>query len=105
GKHVGGWREGGRGKLRKSQLSSTDALVTHLQNAAVKVSSSNPASGELLAEFEGTSATETNAAVDRAHQAQDEWAKLGVRQRLSVLRNFQRRLHDSKSEVARTITS
>jgi len=44
------------------------------------------------------------AAVARARMAQPAWNELGVERRIAILREFQRRLHDRKTEVARVIT-
>ena len=81
-------------------------MVTDLQLAAStrKIASANPATGELLREFECTAGPEVEAAVARAHASQAVWAKLGVRGRLGILRNFQRLLHQKKSEVAQLVT-
>jgi acyl-CoA reductase-like NAD-dependent aldehyde dehydrogenase len=81
-------------------------MVTDLQVAAStrKIASANPATGEVLREFECTAGPEVEAAVARAHAAQPAWAKLGVRGRLGILRNFQRLLHQKKSEVAQLVT-
>jgi succinate-semialdehyde dehydrogenase/glutarate-semialdehyde dehydrogenase len=44
------------------------------------------------------------AAVERARAAQPAWAAIGVRTRVAVLREFQRRLLEKKSEIAEAIT-
>jgi acyl-CoA reductase-like NAD-dependent aldehyde dehydrogenase len=64
----------------------------------------NPATGEVLREFESASESEVQAAIARAHKAQPAWNGLGVRRRVEVLREFQRRLHEKKSEIAAAIT-
>ena len=69
-----------------------------------KLVSVNPATGEILREFQCTSEGEIRAAVGRARAAQDAWNGFGVRRRISVLRRFQRGLHEIKSEVAAAIT-
>jgi acyl-CoA reductase-like NAD-dependent aldehyde dehydrogenase len=79
-------------------------MVTDLQIAARKVVSVNPATGETLREFECASERDVQAAVARAHAAQPAWNDLGVRGRVAILREFQRLLHESKSEVAALIT-
>jgi succinate-semialdehyde dehydrogenase/glutarate-semialdehyde dehydrogenase len=79
-------------------------LVTNLQIAARKVSSVNPATGEVLREFECASESEVQAVVARARAAQPVWAGLGVRKRIAVLREFQRRLIEKKIEIAEAIT-
>jgi succinate-semialdehyde dehydrogenase/glutarate-semialdehyde dehydrogenase len=79
-------------------------MVTDLQIGVRKVSSVNPATGEVLREFECANEVEVRAVVARARAAQATWAEMGVRKRIAVLRAFQRRLHEKKSEVAEAIT-
>ncbi len=79
-------------------------MVIDLQIAARRVSSINPATGELLGEFDCASEADVQAAIARAHAAQPAWAALGVRKRITILRKFQRILFDKKSEVAQLIT-
>ena len=64
----------------------------------------NPATGEVLGEFEFAGEPEVQAAVSRAQAAQVAWAELGLRRRIAIIREFQRRLHAGKSEVAAAIT-
>ena len=66
---------------------------------------SNPATGELLREFEVADPTQVNAAVARARAAQPAWQATPVGERLAILKHFQNLLNDRKSEIARTITS
>ncbi len=79
-------------------------MATNLQIAAGKISSWNPATGELLRQLECASETEVQAAVARARAAQPAWAEIGVRRRIAVLRTFQRMLLEKKSEIAEVIT-
>jgi succinate-semialdehyde dehydrogenase/glutarate-semialdehyde dehydrogenase len=79
-------------------------MATDLQVAVRKVSSVNPATGEVLRELECASEKEVLAAVTRARAAQAAWGELGVRKRVEFLREFQRRLHGKKSEIAEAIT-
>jgi acyl-CoA reductase-like NAD-dependent aldehyde dehydrogenase len=79
-------------------------MAINLQIATRKVSSVNPATGEVLRELECVGENEVQAAVARARVAQVEWAEVGVRRRIAVLREFQRRLHEKKSELAEAIT-
>jgi acyl-CoA reductase-like NAD-dependent aldehyde dehydrogenase len=79
-------------------------MATDLQIAAPKVSSVNPATGEVLRELECTDENEVQAAVARARAAQVAWAETSVRRRIAVLRQFQGRLHEKKSEIAEAIT-
>ncbi len=70
---------------------------------ARKVSSVNPATGEVLRELECAGESEVQAAVARARAAQAAWAEIGVRRRVAVVREFQRRLLDRKLEIAEAI--
>jgi len=79
-------------------------MPTDIQVAAGKVSSINPATGEIVAEFECATPDEVNAAVARARAAQPAWEQAGVKHRIAVLRRFQRILHDRKDDVATLIT-
>lgn len=79
-------------------------MATDLKIAAGKVASVNPATGEVLREFESASESEVQTAVSRAKAAQESWASLGVRKRIAIIREFQRLLHHKKSEVARLVT-
>jgi len=79
-------------------------MATDLHIAVRKVSSINPATGEVLREFECVSESEVGAAVARARAGQTSWNEQGVRRRIAVLRNFQTLLHERKNEVARLIT-
>ena len=80
-------------------------MVTDVQIAAQKVVSVNPATGEVLREFDSANEHAVRAAVSRARAAQPAWNELGVQRRISILRTFQRLLHARKSEVARVITT
>jgi acyl-CoA reductase-like NAD-dependent aldehyde dehydrogenase len=79
-------------------------MATDLQIAARRISSVNPATGELLREFACAADGEVRAAVESARVAQGKWNELGVRKRVAVLREFQHRLHEKKSEIADAIT-
>ncbi|MGA7398925.1 MAG: aldehyde dehydrogenase family protein, partial [Candidatus Sulfotelmatobacter sp.] len=79
-------------------------MASELQVVARKVASVNPATGEVLRELECAGESEVRAAVARAHWAQEAWAAIGVRKRITVLREFQCRLHQKKSEIAETIS-
>lgn len=79
-------------------------MATDLQIAVRKVVSTNPATGEVLRELECTTDREVQAAVARAQAAQASWAAVGVRKRVSILREFQQVLLERKSETARLIT-
>ncbi len=79
-------------------------MATDIHIAVRKISSVNPATGEVLREFECASEDEVQAAVARARAAQPAWAELGTRHRIAVIREFQRRLYKRKSEIAAAIT-
>ncbi len=79
-------------------------MTADLQIAVRKVSSVNPATGEVLRELECAGEDEVIAAVARARAAQAAWCEIGVRKRIETLREFQRRLHEKKSEIAEAIT-
>jgi len=79
-------------------------MSANLQIAARRISSVNPATGEILREFACADEIEVSSAVARAHMAQPAWAELGVRRRIAVLRKFLRRLLEKKLEIAQAIT-
>jgi acyl-CoA reductase-like NAD-dependent aldehyde dehydrogenase len=79
-------------------------MATDLKIASGKVASTNPATGEVLREFEAAPEAEVHAAVARAKTAQPKWAALGFRKRIAILYEFQHLLHQKKSEVAQLIT-
>src|ERR1700689_972116 len=79
-------------------------MAANVQVAVRRVSSVNPATGAVLREFECASESQVQAAVARASAAQVAWAEIGARRRIAVLREFQRRLHERKSEIAAAIT-
>jgi acyl-CoA reductase-like NAD-dependent aldehyde dehydrogenase len=79
-------------------------MPAELELIVQKVSSRNPATGELLGELDCASESDVHAAVARAKAAQPAWADLGLRRRIAILREFQARLHARKSEIAAAIT-
>ena len=79
-------------------------MATDLQIEARKIVSVNPATGEILRELDCADAGTVEAAVARARAAQAAWAELGVRRHIDVLREFQAKLHEKKSEIAAAIT-
>src|ERR1700722_13630079 len=78
-------------------------MAGDLQVAARRVSSVNPATGEILRELECACESKVLAAVGQAREVQPSWAETGVRTRIAVLREFQRKLHEKKSEIAKAI--
>ncbi len=78
-------------------------MVTDIHIAVRRVSSVNPATGDVLREFECASESDVRMAVARARAAQARWAEIGVRKRIAVLREFQHELQAKKSEIAEAI--
>jgi acyl-CoA reductase-like NAD-dependent aldehyde dehydrogenase len=76
-----------------------------VEEIARKVSSTNPATGEVLREFDCASAAEVRDSVTRALAAQPAWQAVGVHKRLDIISKFQQLLNDRKQKVARVITS
>jgi acyl-CoA reductase-like NAD-dependent aldehyde dehydrogenase len=74
------------------------------QAKARMIASLNPATGEVLREFACAEEDEVLAAVTGAGSAQPAWCDLGLRKRIAIMREFQRRLHERKSEIAGVIT-
>jgi succinate-semialdehyde dehydrogenase/glutarate-semialdehyde dehydrogenase len=79
-------------------------MATDIQVALRKVLSVNPATGEILRQLDCAGEKEVLATMMRARAAQESWAEIGVRRRIAVLREFQRRLHEKKSVIAEAIT-
>jgi acyl-CoA reductase-like NAD-dependent aldehyde dehydrogenase len=79
-------------------------MATDLQIAVRKVLSVNPATGEVLREWECADEREVLATVALARAAQPAWAKIGVAKRVAILREFQQGLLEKKSEIAAVIT-
>ncbi|HLX74787.1 MAG TPA: aldehyde dehydrogenase family protein, partial [Terriglobales bacterium] len=75
-----------------------------LETKLAPIASVNPATGEVLREFDCTAEEDVRAAVERARAAQPAWHQLGVNRRLQLLRRFQNLLQEKKSEVAAVIT-
>jgi acyl-CoA reductase-like NAD-dependent aldehyde dehydrogenase len=78
-------------------------VATDLQIPTTRISSVNPATGVVLREFESASEREVFDAVARARNAQAAFAELGVKRRIAILREFQKKLHARKSEIAEAI--
>jgi succinate-semialdehyde dehydrogenase/glutarate-semialdehyde dehydrogenase len=79
-------------------------MSTDLQINTRKFASVNPATGEVLREFVCASEGDVLATVARARAAQPAWRDVGGTKRIAVLREFQRRLHERKSQIAAAIT-
>src|SRR4051812_5015794 len=79
-------------------------MASDLQITVRKIASMNPATGETLQELDCANDGEVVATVERAKAAQSAWAELGVRKRIAILRQFQAKLSERKSEIAGAIT-
>ena len=66
--------------------------------------STNPATGEKLAELACATPEDVHEAVQRARRAQPAWAALPVNARTAVLERFQRELCDRREELAKLIS-
>jgi acyl-CoA reductase-like NAD-dependent aldehyde dehydrogenase len=80
-------------------------MATKPEIAMRKVASVNPATGEVLREFDSASDPEVREAVERARAAQNAWVTVPLRQRIAVIRKFQQLLLHKSAEVARLISS
>lgn len=67
------------------------------------IKSTNPATGELLAELACATASEVQEAVARGHKAQAGWQSTTVEERVRLLRRFQDVLRGQAREVAQLI--
>jgi acyl-CoA reductase-like NAD-dependent aldehyde dehydrogenase len=79
-------------------------MATDVEFALSRVTSVNPATGEVLGELDSAGPTEVRTAVFRARAAQAAWGEVDIRTRVRVLRRFQKILLARKSDIARRIT-
>jgi acyl-CoA reductase-like NAD-dependent aldehyde dehydrogenase len=79
-------------------------MAANIELALSRITSVNPATGEVLGELDSAGPTEVRAAVARARAAQPDWNACGVRNRVRVLRRFQEILLARKADIARRIT-
>ena len=79
-------------------------MATDVQIAVSRITSTNPATGEVLGELDCAGPTEVHAAVARARAVQPEWYAWGVRNRVKLVQRFQQILLERKHHVARRIT-
>src|SRR5205823_5040419 len=80
------------------------SMATDPQIAMRKITSINPATGEVLSELQCASEVEVETVVAKAKAAQGTWAELGLRRRIAIIRKFQEELHAKKSAIASAIT-
>jgi len=69
-----------------------------------RITSANPATGEVLGELDCAGPTDVRAAVARALTIQPEWHAWGIHQRIRILARFQQLLLARKDYIARRIT-
>ncbi|MGA6982324.1 MAG: aldehyde dehydrogenase family protein, partial [Candidatus Sulfotelmatobacter sp.] len=79
-------------------------MATQAPIMSRRILSANPATGLVLRDLACTKEDEVAEAVERARAAQTAWSEIGIRKRIQVLRDFQHRLHERKSEIAQAIT-
>src|SRR5438477_407741 len=70
-----------------------------------RIQAVNPATGEVLRELECADSAHVQESVRRARLAQNDWQAISLKQRLAVIKNFQRLVNERKSQIAQTITS
>ncbi len=79
-------------------------MATDAQVGILVLVNTNPATGEVIREYQCASPVEVNQAVARARTAQTSWAARPLRERLRTIRKFQELLLARKDQIARTIT-
>ncbi|NVN80404.1 MULTISPECIES: NAD-dependent succinate-semialdehyde dehydrogenase [unclassified Vibrio] len=76
-------------------------MVTEANNA---VAVSNPATGELIGYAPISSEAELDSAIERAHIAQKEWAKIPAKSRAAILKAWHQLLLENKDDLAHLMT-
>ncbi|WP_102292010.1 NAD-dependent succinate-semialdehyde dehydrogenase [Vibrio cyclitrophicus] len=76
-------------------------MVTEANNA---VAVTNPATGELIGHAPISSEAELESAIERAHVAQKEWAKVPAKSRAASLHRWHQLLLENKEDLARLMT-
>ncbi|OEF01441.1 succinate-semialdehyde dehydrogenase (NADP(+)) [Vibrio crassostreae 9ZC13] len=76
-------------------------MVTEANNA---VAVTNPATGELIGNAPISSETELASAIERAHVAQKEWAKIPAKSRAALLHRWHQLILENKDDLARIMT-
>ncbi|MBV9183298.1 MAG: aldehyde dehydrogenase family protein, partial [Acidobacteria bacterium] len=79
-------------------------MATDVESAVRKLISVNPATEEVLCEFDAAQEGEIRKKVAQARAAQPAWFGLGTRERLARARSFQQLLYRRKAAVADLIT-
>ncbi|MEZ9700723.1 NAD-dependent succinate-semialdehyde dehydrogenase [Vibrio sp. 10N.261.46.E12] len=76
-------------------------MVKEANNA---VAVTNPATGELIGYAPISSETELTSAIERAHVAQKEWAKVPAKSRAALLHRWHQLILENKDDLARIMT-
>ncbi|MEZ9312971.1 NAD-dependent succinate-semialdehyde dehydrogenase [Vibrio sp. 10N.286.49.F3] len=76
-------------------------MVTEANNA---VAVTNPATGELIGHAPVSSETELENAIEQAHVAQKEWAKIPAKSRAALLHRWHQLILENKDDLARIMT-
>lgn len=76
-------------------------MVTEANNA---VAVSNPATGELIGHAPISSEAELDRAIERAHIAQKEWAKIPAKSRAAILKAWHQLILENKDDLAHLMT-
>ncbi|MGR5335334.1 NAD-dependent succinate-semialdehyde dehydrogenase [Vibrio gigantis] len=76
-------------------------MVTEANNA---VAVSNPATGELIGHAPISSEAELDSAIERAHIAQKEWAKIPAKSRAAILKAWHQLILENKDDLAHLMT-
>ncbi|MGO2318377.1 MAG: NAD-dependent succinate-semialdehyde dehydrogenase [Vibrio toranzoniae] len=76
-------------------------MVTEANNA---VAVSNPATGELIGHAPISSEAELDSAIERAHIAQKEWAKIPAKSRAEILKAWHQLILENKDDLAHLMT-
>ncbi|WP_372385777.1 NAD-dependent succinate-semialdehyde dehydrogenase [Vibrio sp. BS-M-Sm-2] len=76
-------------------------MVTEANNA---VAVTNPATGELIGHAPISSEAELDSAIERAHIAQKEWAKIPAKSRAAILKAWHQLILENKDDLAHLMT-
>ncbi|CAH6810863.1 succinate-semialdehyde dehydrogenase (NADP(+)) GabD [Vibrio chagasii] len=76
-------------------------MVTEANNT---VAVSNPATGELIGHAPISSEAELDSAIERAHIAQKEWAKIPAKSRAAILKAWHQLILENKDDLAHLMT-
>ncbi|NAZ93022.1 NAD-dependent succinate-semialdehyde dehydrogenase [Vibrio toranzoniae] len=76
-------------------------MVTEANNA---VAVTNPATGELIGHAPISSEAELDSAIERAHIAQKEWAKVPAKSRAEILKAWHQLILENKDDLAHLMT-